>query len=287
MTATADTDPPFDERSLACAVGVLDQGREKVTPVAAVSDEELVALDGITAPQITALPFLEEHAPELADREPLARTAMRSLMVRRQVISEIEAAEFEERPLADDRLQRVVAEPLLAGALVLRRSSRDLVVFEREVSAGVHRLYYYPHDGGVVLEEEVTGDGVHMFTVMPRASVAERVRHLVDQSGAAGADGESDTVRTTDVEGHPDWGRRLADTRALTIGTSLSRMDDAVARVHFHMTSSEVIAGQMSDDDQEVTLVPVSAAGIEAIVADMFAGDEDAADGAHGETSAS
>ena len=60
----------------------------------------------------------------------LARTAVRSLMVRHLVVSEVEAAEFEERPLKDERLLSVTAEPRLTGALVLRRASRALLVFE-------------------------------------------------------------------------------------------------------------------------------------------------------------
>lgn len=269
---------PYDERALACAVGVLDLGREAPEDVTVLTDEELVALDGTETLQVTALPYLDQHAPSGAERERLARTAMRSLMVRHQVVSEIDAAEFEERPLADERLLDVTPEPRLTGALVLRRTSRILFMFEREVSRGMHRLYYYPHDGDVVLEEEVTADGVHMFTVLPQASVPARVRHLIDQAGVAGEDGPARTLRSAEVEADPDLGPRLADTRALTIGTMISRRDDTAMRVLFHMTGSEVLSGQPSEDGQEVTLMATSSASIEAIVTDLFTAAGDTAD---------
>lgn len=238
--------------------------------VAVLTDEELVALDGIDTPQITGLPFLDQHALSAAERLPLARTAMRSLMVRHLVVSEIEASEFEERPLAEERLQAVTAEPRLTGALVLRRTSRALVLFEREVSAGRHSLAYYPHDQDVVLEEELTADGVHLFSVMPLSAIPERVRHLVDQLGRAGVDGEPRTLAAADVESDPELGPRIADSFAVTVGTMLSRVDEAAMRVLFHMTSSEVIAGQPSEDGSEVSLMTVSARSIEGIVRDLF-----------------
>ena len=40
-------------------------------------------------------------------------------------------------------------------------------------------------------------------------------------------------------------------------------------RVHFHMTSDEVIAGQPSEDGEEVAFMAVSHETIEGIVADM------------------
>ena len=267
--SAADPDGSFDDRSLACAVGVLDLGREGVEDIAVLSDEELMALDGVETPQMVAMPFLDEHAPDAETRAMLARTAIRSLMVRHLVISEVEAAEFEERPLKDERLLSVTAEPRLTGALVLRRASRALLVFEREVSEGMHRLYYYVHDQGVTLEEEVTADGVHMFCIMPASAVPQRVRHLVDQVGVAGADGEPRVVATSAVASDAQLAPHLEATRALTVGTMVSGIEEGAMRVHFHMTSDEVIAAQPSEDGEEVVFMSVSHETIEGIVADM------------------
>lgn len=269
-SAQTHDEPPFDDRSLACAVAVLALGRESVEEIATVSDEELVALDGVGRQQITALPYLEEHAPEAEDRIPLALTAMRSLMVRRLVVGEIAAAEFEERPLADENLQKVTVEPRLTGALVLRRSSRALLAFERETAMGMHRLYYYPHDSDVILEEEVTADGVHVFCVMPASAVPERARHLIDQPGVAGEGGEPRSLALEDIENDDHLAPQLESTLALTVGTMLSRVVDAAMGVHFHMTDAAVIAGQPSADGTAVTFMEVSAATIEQLVADML-----------------
>lgn len=278
---TDDKRGPFDDRSLASAVGVLDLGREALADVAALTDEELLALDGTETAQVAALPYLDAHAFDDGTRAAIARTAMRSLMTRRLVVSEVDAAGYEERPLADDKLLTVTAEPRIAGALVLRRTSRELVWFEREVSDQTHRLYYYPHDAGVVLEEEVTADGVHIFSVMPARLVPTRVRHLVDQFEIAGEDGDPRTIPLADVESDPDLAPRIADTRALTVGTMISRMDDVAERTVFHQTSTEVIAAQVSADATEVAFVAVSGASIEDLVRDLFrdgAGEDPAAD---------
>lgn len=261
---------PLDERSLACAAGVIERGRKGVGDIAVLTDEELMALDGITSTQMTAMPFLDEHAPDEESRIPLARTAMRSLMARRLVISEIEAAEGEDRPLADDKLQSVAVEPQITGALVLRRTSRILVWFEREVPSQIHRLYYYPHVDDVVLEEEITADGVHLFTVLPLSEVPARVHHLIDQPGIGGQDGPPTTIATAAMEDHPEFGPRLADTRALTVGSMISRTDDVAKRVIFHLTSTEVLGGQPSVDGDEITLMQVSPERVQEIVADLF-----------------
>lgn len=263
-------DGPLDERSLACAAGLIDLGRERIEDIAVLTDEELMALEGVTTPQTTAMPFLEEHAADEDSRLPLGRTAMRSLMARRLVISEIEAAEGEDRPLSDEKLQSVAAEPRITGALALRRTSRILVWFEREVPSQIHRLYYYPHVDDVVLEEEVTADGVHMFTIMPVSAVAARVRHLIDQIGVGGEDGPATTISSAAVETDPDLGPRLADTRALTVGTMISRTSDIAKRVLFHLTSTEVIGGQPSADGDEITYMRVSSDRVEEIVEDLL-----------------
>ena len=275
---TTTTDSPLDERELACAAGLIELGSTRVEDVAVLTDEELMALEGVATSQMTAMPYVEEHADEDDARVPLARTAMRSLMARRLVVSEIEASAGEDRPLSDEKLQSVTAEPRITGALVLRRTSRILVWFEREVPTQIHRLYYYPHVDGVVLEEEVTADGVHLFTIMPQSEVATSVRHLVDQLEVGGQDGPATTVAASAVEDDPEMGPRLADTRALTVGTMISRTSDIAKRVLFHLTSSEVIGGQPSPEGDEITYMSISPEKVEQITEDLFSeADEDEA----------
>lgn len=274
-SSTSPGTPEYDDRALASAVGLIGRGRTGVETVAVLTDEELLALDGVGTPQLTAMPFLDQHAEDEASQVPLARTAMRSMMTRKEVVSEVESAEFEQRPLADDKLLSVAVDPTILGALVLRRTSRLIIWFEREISVQTHRLYYYPHEDAV-LEEEVTADGVHMFSVMPRESVAPRVGHLVDQLEVGGEDGEPKTLAVDTMEDDPEIGARLAETRALTVGTMVSRTEEVAKRVTFHMTSDEVIAGQPSEDGSEVTLIPVSPATVQEIVRDLF--DDSTAD---------
>lgn len=276
-TATSDggidqhpSDGGIDQRGLTCAAAVLTSGENDVTAIAVLTDEEILALDGVDTAQFVPMPFLDEKVPSREERELLARTAARILMTRRDVISEVEASEAEERPLAEENLRKVTVEPTLTGVLFLRRSSRAVVMFERQVSEQTHRLYYYLHRDGVVLEEEVTADGVHMFTVMPQEKAVPRIHYLIDQAGIGGEDGEALDIPVDQLENHPELGERLADTRAFTMATMLSTQTGDHKQLTFHMTSTEVFAGQPDESGTTITIMPVGADSVDTLIRELF-----------------
>lgn len=257
-------------RSTACAAGVLESGRESPSIVTILTDEQLLALEGLSAVQPTVLPYADQHLADSHDREVAARTALRDLMARRDVLAEVEMAELEERDVDPDNALGFAASPKIAGALLLRRAAQRLGVFERTVSEQVHHLYYYPCPGDVVLEEEVTADGMHLMTIMPRTAVAQRARYLIDQWSVAGVDGEATEVSVDALESDPVLGERLADSRAVTVATGVDRVQGSVQICTFHMTSEEVIAGDPSEDGTSITMVPVSAAAIDELVMEII-----------------
>ncbi|MCS6711830.1 hypothetical protein JSY14_07270 [Brachybacterium sp. EF45031] len=244
--SAAPRDVDLDPRALDCAMGVLVEGSTQPALVAVLSDEEILALDGPEREQFAAMPFLESTVPDPAERQLLTRTVLRILAARRDIASEVEAADAEGRPLREDNLLSMVPSPTLTGVLTLRRWTASVTWFERRVEGQTHRLYYYPQDGGVMLEEEVTADGLHFFTVMPQEYAAPRAHHLVDQNQVGGADGAARTVSTAQVETDPELGPLLADTR--------------------------VLVGRPSPDGAEVTIIPVSPEHVDGLLEELLVG---------------
>lgn len=79
-----------------------------------------------------------------------------------------------------------------------------------------------------------------------------------------------ETISAAAAETDPETAPRLADTRALTVGTMISRTSDIAKRVLFHLTSTEVIGGQPSADGDEITYMRVSSDRVEEIVEDLL-----------------
>lgn len=111
---------------------------------------------------------------------------------------------------------------VLAGLLTLRSSPLALVNLTLRVADQTTSIVVYLYPRGGVLEELITVDGFHHFSLPTREAVPERLARYVDQAGvAAEEDGESvaATIEQLDSE-DSEIGRRLRDTRALTVVTS-------------------------------------------------------------------
>ena len=189
-------------------------------PVVTLSDEQIAALDGYERRQFVASPWLEQH-PE--QRRLAAAVALRGLIAAGQVLT---------RTSGHGEGPRWRAVPEISGCLVLRRTAQSFTTAERTVrtEAGpqVHRLHLFTHSGGV-LEEEVTAEGLHRFTVLAPERAAERLTAFLDPAGAAHADGEAVRVRGSELPAHP-LAARLAATRALTVLTVVRTTNAAPPR---------------------------------------------------------
>lgn len=308
MTSSPDTPPalpdlpggghrfPYGRREMLCAASLLTAGAEEAQEVATLLDEELLALDGPETGQFTALPYAELIAPDREQRRLLARTALRSLMVQGRVADEADAAQAEEREARPEAREDVTLEPSLAAVLLLRRLAADIVWFEREQPQDVQRRYYYllgplgteeeageeqaPADAPVpqaALEEEVTAQGIHVFRIMPRAQVAERVLEFVDPEEVPGADGPARTVATADLLADPVLGEEVGRARSLTTATRLERETETIERATFHVTDRSVLAGQPDADAEHLRIMPVSRTTLRALLTELIepAADED------------
>ena len=135
---------------------LIDRAREEPVPVIALTDEELAALDGgPSAPPVAPRPWLDQQ--DDACRELLCQVALRSLATRGIVVP---------TGAVEDGGRGVVAMHRdLRAALLMRHSALALVAAQRQTAAEtVHRMLFL-HEGGAVLEEDVSPHGVHRLKI--------------------------------------------------------------------------------------------------------------------------
>lgn len=222
--------------------------------VMVLTDEELLALDGTGHRPVVALPWASEQ--ESAD-EVLAGVAARSLVARGLLVTAADARKHTNIPEAVLGERELVLAQELNGITVLRKVAQGLVSFNRVVAddAGtqqMHHLYYYLQQDGLALEEEVTPNGMHHFTVLRVAEDArDRVRVLLDAHGAATRNTEAQKIDLSQVSEESDLGRILLDARAITSGTSIASGSDATTSLVFYTASDRVLLSQPLDGDAE------------------------------------
>ncbi|OFI39074.1 hypothetical protein BIU82_15630 [Arthrobacter sp. SW1] len=190
----------WTERDVRCAAAVLGRASDEGFALPTLTDEEVVALDGVQREQIVALPWLSAQE---ARKDIMCAVALRGLLAKELVYPVIFEGESEP--------SRLHAVDDITGALTLRRSGDTVVSIERTVSTGRRWLYAYTHAEGVLLEE-VDDGGLHGFTVISRDALPGRMAAFVDPEGAAAQDTEAVSYTETEFEEHAPTA--LADTLA-------------------------------------------------------------------------
>ncbi|GAA4074841.1 hypothetical protein [Streptomyces hundungensis] len=201
-------------------------------PLIKLTDEELAVLDPDALTDVVApAPHLATLSEE--QREWVLGTALRSLVSRGAVevanIAELDAvlkSEGTEPGLTADVDMRVTPE--VSMALTLRRTASRALAVEQQTSAGTVTAFVFVHSPELMLIEQVTGGGMHIFTLASAARDAARmVQALVDPFGVADRDGKK-------VE---------LDASALTTGA----VDKSLARV---IDNALVVSQLMVLDDE-------------------------------------
>ncbi|MFE9116770.1 hypothetical protein [Streptomyces sp. NPDC007172] len=201
-------------------------------PLIKLTDEELAVLDPDALTEVVAP---APHLATLSDeqREWVLGTALRSLVSRGAVevanIAELDAvlkSEGTEPGLTADVDMRVTPE--VSMALTLRRTASRALAVEQQTSGGTVTAFVFVHSPELMLIEQVTGGGMHIFTLASEARDAARmVQALVDPFGVADRDG-----RTVQL-----------DASALTTGA----VDKSLARV---IDNALVVSQLMVLDDE-------------------------------------
>ncbi|AXK46358.1 hypothetical protein [Brachybacterium saurashtrense] len=264
----------YTPEDVAAARALLDRvrggdGPEEAAPVVVLSDEQISALDGYARRQFVARPWAERHLDQDPDRQRLAAAvALRGMLAAGQVLA---------RTGPGGEGPRWRAVPEISGCLVLRRTAESFTTAERTVQTGdgpqVHRLHCFTHPGGV-LEEEVTADGLHRFTVLTPASAAARLAAFLDPAEVAGAEGDPVRVRSSALPEHP-FAARLAQTRALTVLTLVRTGDGSVQQLSAYATADGVLTMEALDPaaaDPPLEIRAVDGASLRALATVLVGG---------------
>ncbi|MER5545790.1 hypothetical protein ABT072_25820 [Streptomyces sp. NPDC002589] len=166
-------------------------------PLIKLTDEELAVLDPSGLEDVVApTPHLATLSEE--QREWVLGTALRSLVSRGAVeitnIAELDAVLRSEgadsNHLTADVDMRVTPE--VSMALTLRRTAARALAIEQQTSSGSVTAFVFVHSPELMLIEQVTGGGMHIFTLASKAPDAARiVQALVDPFGTADRDGNT------------------------------------------------------------------------------------------------
>ncbi|MDR1078818.1 MAG: hypothetical protein LBL55_09215 [Propionibacteriaceae bacterium] len=171
--ATQKTD--WSEADLAAAQAVLGlMEADRAISAGALSDEQIMVLDGPELAQVVEMPWLAEHGGDQPSR--LGEVALRGLVTRGEASVEV----------ADGEIVAVTAGPAIAGLLVLRRRARAVLRVGRATADDALSVYCYLQPGGQVLEEVVDVNGFHQFTVLPPDLLGSRLADFIDPNRQAG-----------------------------------------------------------------------------------------------------
>lgn len=257
------------ERDAAGAYELLAAATDEPTVLAVLTDEELLALEGVDGAELAGSPFLE--ASEF-DREQAAAVAVRSLIARGLVVLEDSEQETEGEDLASEQPAARAAQldRSLAGLLTLRSTPLAVLNLTRQVADQTTALMTYVFPRGGILEELVTADGYHHFSLPTRQATPDRLARYADQAQVAGnEDGQAVTATAAQLERDDPLAQRLRDTRALTVITSASARGSTQTSI---MATSEAVFAMdtPSSPEEEVTVRELSASSLRELVAEVL-----------------
>lgn len=213
------TAPRFSAEDLRIATEVLMRPLEEpVVELVSLTDEELVALDGIQHEPLTPVPWLDANTTDEAGRSLATAAAMRSMMARGIVTS---SAVLDPRRYEDGSQEpaRLVAVPELQAVAVLRRTADRVLIAERRTERGTSFSFFYVLrlDGTVrVLWEAFDDAGFHLFFLLEGETLPAQLIAFADPvDGIGDTDGEVAEV-PAETFGESPEAARLAAARAVT-----------------------------------------------------------------------
>lgn len=211
----------FGPDDVTAARATLAQARDgEVVSVVLLTDEEVMILDGLEHEQLVPTPWIDAQGTT-ADRSLMGRVALRSLVSREMVLPAGTDAE--------GRVTAIKAHPGITGPLVLRRSAQQILSVERTSATGKDWLFAYVHheDGrSAVLEEEITGEGHHAFSVYPEALLGERFEKFIDPTETALLGTAPRTYSAAQLEAAAPSLPQLKEAVAVSIVSGVARGSD-------------------------------------------------------------
>lgn len=230
-TDAADTprdapQPEYTDQDRAMAVAVVTQDLdEPVQHIITLSDEELIAVEGVQHRQLTPLPWADENLATDVTRAAATASATRSLIARGLVT--MEAVTDPRRPGQSPEDQ---VAPAVKGTVVARRTSDWVVIAERTTTQGVAMGMFYIFDAGQdrrAILEVYDQMGMHLFFVLEGKDLAEQFWLWVDPAREIGEDdGEVEEYTGAEFTASERY-RQLREGRAATAVQVRGRSSEA------------------------------------------------------------
>jgi hypothetical protein len=245
----------WTERDVESAAQVLAMATADGAPLPTLTDEEVVALDGVQREQAVPTPWL---SAQTADRDALCGVALRGLLAKELAYPVIFEGESEP--------SRLHTTPEITGTLALRRTSRQVASLERTVSTGKRWLFAYTHDDGVLLEE-VDESGLHGFTVTTADTLPARLAAFIDPQGAATQDSGGESYSETEFE---SAGAHLLSQTLAAGNLAVFETNSEALRaltIYTGAGSVHVLTPHSSNGSLTLELKEVSARSLEAVLA--------------------
>lgn len=277
-SAPSISEPSITERDMLGAMEVLATTEPEPDVFLTLTDEEIMGLDGASALEILGSPYLSQ---DMVDEASSAAAALRSLTARGLVRPGTESVEDEGKIVsgpADGERRPVQLDRRLAGVIALRRIPEAMVTTTRTLNGGSTTLAHYLFPRSGILEEFISVDGFHHFSVPDLGSVPRRIRKFVDPFEAADQDGEPETTTRAQAGSTFD----VADTRSLSVLTAVT--DGAGRQATIVATSDRVRVlddgplGEEPTADDELQISDVSAETLLSVIDVMIPralGDEE------------
>lgn len=247
----------WTERDYNCAQSVLGRIDDPEFQLPTLTDEAIVALDGINREQMTALPWLDEHQDQ---RELACNVALRGLLTSGAAFPQILGQDLQPSGLA--------ANDEITGVMALRRTGERIVTAELKKETGTVWLYGYVH-GDVVLEELLDNAGSHTFMLATRVDFPTHIMELANAAGLESADGEVSSFTVEEFQQQADT--VLAGTLGVTSITGVSLLEETFANYTLYTTARQLLSlfSRLVDGAVKLDLAPVAAATARQAVAGL------------------
>lgn len=264
------TTPTVTERDAAGAMELLASASEDPGLLIVLTDEEIVALAGRDTLALTGSPYLDQEG---VDESAHASAALRSLIARGLVATADEAMEDEGETIIGDAQDRAMQiDRPIAGLLMLRSTASAVVHVTRQVSEQMTRLVLHVETDGGMLEEFVSADGFHRFSVPTPSAAIERLARYIDPNSVAGEEsGHSVTASIAELDSaEGEIAAKLADTRTLSVLTAVSGAEASQATIF--ATSGAVYAMDTPEEgESEATVSEQSATDLREMLGEVLA----------------
>lgn len=239
---------------------LFDEGAHEPRQILALTDGELLSLEGVDTPTVAPYPLLKGAGA--AQREFAARLGAASLAAR-ELSGAVVSPTGEAGGYLSGRPRAVMA---------MRRTASEILLAEQQTSAGRAAVVAYLHGTLGAMVEEVNSGGVHRFISCSVGHALTMLRDWADPlEEQPRSDGQSRSYDRTRWAAEAE--HELADARAVTVmvGTSAAAGSREVVeqKLTVYCLPDRLEAAQSFDGGQTLTLVPLARESLLSRIADL------------------